>query len=277
MVMPRIVDERGYPLPGFLDWFTRRDELEIQQIELLKQLMSSLNGGKPLAGGPTALLSLADQRRISESGQWVPYTIKSFSLTTARTDFEVIVEGDFIHAWTDGSYAGIGIRYNNTNNDLVYFQRRNPVYGFRFWKLYLTHTAQSGMTLDLMIGREAAAYADSGAGSSLFPQLTAIDKASQHGVAETLNTDILATSLSPTNTPCLFRVMVMLETSGVFSAILTNSASSKTLKFNGGAALAASCPYMFDILVHSGDTVNFQTSASGNVTLRVQEVVGAVQ
>jgi hypothetical protein len=104
-----------------------------------------------------------------------------------------------------------------------------------------------------------------------------LNKASQHGVAETANTDILASDLSPTNTPCLFRVMVMLETSGVFSAILKNGGVSKTLKLNAGVALVASCAYIFDILVHSGDTVNFQTDANGNVTLRVQEIVGGVQ
>ena len=101
--------------------------------------------------------------------------------------------------------------------------------------------------------------------------------ASQHGVAETANTDILASDITPTNTPCLFRVMVMLETTGVFSAILKSATVSKTLKFNAGNSLLANCAYMFDILVHSGDTVNFQTDTSGNVTIRAQEIVGGVQ
>jgi hypothetical protein len=113
--------------------------------------------------------------------------------------------------------------------------------------------------------------------ASILAKLVPLAKASQHGVAETADTDILAADLSPTNTPCLFRTMVMLETSGVFSAILKNGGVNKTLKLNGGTALTASCAYVFDILVHSGDTVNFQTSVSGNVTLRVQEIVGGVQ
>ena len=101
--------------------------------------------------------------------------------------------------------------------------------------------------------------------------------ASQHGVAETANTDILASDITPTNTPCLFRVMVMLETTGVFSAILKSATVSKTLKFNAGNSLLANCAYIFDILVHSGDTVNFQTDTSGNVTIRTQEIVGGMQ
>ena len=108
-------------------------------------------------------------------------------------------------------------------------------------------------------------------------RLVPLAVASQHGVAETADTDILATDITPTNTPCLFRIMVMLETAGVFSAILINATVSKTLKLNAGNSLTASCAYMFDILVHSGDTVNFQTSVGGNVTLRVQEIVGGVQ
>lgn len=101
--------------------------------------------------------------------------------------------------------------------------------------------------------------------------------ASQHAVAETANVDILAADLSPTNTPSLFRIMVMLGTAGVFSAQLKNGGATAVLKLNGATALTAACAYIFDILVHSGDTVNFQTTVSGNVTLRVQEIVGGVQ
>lgn len=108
-------------------------------------------------------------------------------------------------------------------------------------------------------------------------QFTPIEKAAIHGTAETANTDILGTDLSPTNKPCLFRTMVMLETAGVFSVILKKSAVNKKLVCNGGDTLTADCVYIFDVLVHDGDTVNFQTSVSGNVTMRVQELVGAVQ
>ena len=113
--------------------------------------------------------------------------------------------------------------------------------------------------------------------SELEALTTPLAVASQHGVAETANTDILAADITPTNTPCLFRIMVMLDTAGVFSAMLKSGGATKTLKLNAGTALIASAAYMFDILMHSGDTVNFQTSVSGNVTLRAQELVGAMQ
>lgn len=98
-------------------------------------------------------------RKRIESGEWVPYNIKTFALDTARTDEKVVIEGDFIHAWTDGTLNGIGVRIGRVQNDLCYFKRRNPVSGFSFWEFFLTHSAQAGKTLDLMIGREASAQA----------------------------------------------------------------------------------------------------------------------
>ena len=110
--------------------------------------------------GPERALDPVERRKQAEGGKWTPYTVRSFALDTARTDVAIPVEGDFIHAWTDGAYAGIGVRFNKLDNDVVYFQRRNPIYGFGFWQLFLTHTAQAGRTLDLLIGRDASVYAE---------------------------------------------------------------------------------------------------------------------
>jgi hypothetical protein len=110
-----------------------------------------------------------------------------------------------------------------------------------------------------------------------YEQFVPLDIANLHGSAETADTDILASDVTPTNTPSLIRTMVMLETSGVFSIMLKNGGTTKKLKCNGGTTLNADAVYMFDFLVASGDAYNFQTSASGNVTLRVQEIVGGVQ
>lgn len=250
--------------------------------ELLVEVRANVQATRELAKfvrstSPGQGLTSPEQRQMAQTGQFVPYAVKSFALDAARTDEEVVVDGDFIHAWTDGDYAGIGVRYNIRSNDLVYFQRRNPIYGFKFWTLYLTHTAQVGKTLDLLIGREASAYASSYTFAMTLASLIPLEKANQHGVAEVADTDILAAALSPTNTPCLFRIGVMLETAGVFSVMLTKAATTKQIKANAGVALEAGSGYLFDALIHSGDTVNFQTSVSGNVTLRVQEIVAGAQ
>ena len=101
-----------------------------------------------------------DLRNALLSGGKQEYFQKSFSLTSARTDEEVRLEGDFIQAWTDGSLAGVGIRFNSLQSGLVYFDRHNEM-RLRFHRLYLTNTAQAGKTLDVFIGGEASAEATS--------------------------------------------------------------------------------------------------------------------
>ena len=128
----------------------------------------------------------------------------------------------------------------------------------------------------MFAGVELWAYDAATAAWVRVPTLLPVAKAAQHAVAETLNVDILSADLSPSQTPCLFRIMVVLSVAGVFSAQIKNGGTTVVANFNGGVALAADSAYMFDILVHSGDTVNFRTTASGNVTLRVQEIDAGV-
>lgn len=109
-------------------------------------------------------------------------------------------------------------------------------------------------------------------------QFAPLEKENQHNVSITANTDILSSDLTPTNTPCLFRIEVCLNAAGVFSAMVTKADSTQQLKLNSASNLAADAVYMFDILVHSGDSVNFQHSANATLkVLRVQEIVGGVQ
>jgi len=109
-------------------------------------------------------------------------------------------------------------------------------------------------------------------------QFTPIEKANEHNKSVTAATDILSRDLTPTNTPCLFRIMVCLGTAGVFSAMVTKDSSTQQLKLNSAGNLTADAVYLFDILVHSGDTVNFQHSAAATLkVLRVQEIVSASQ
>jgi hypothetical protein len=97
---------------------------------------------------------LAELRKRAESGEYVPYSIKAFALDVAREDEPVECEGEFLHAWTDGTLTGIGLRINSLINDVIYFDRHNVIHGVKFWRLYLTNTAQAGKTLDLAIGRD---------------------------------------------------------------------------------------------------------------------------
>lgn len=105
-----------------------------------------------------------------------------------------------------------------------------------------------------------------------------VQKANEHNTAELADTNILGTALSPTYTPCLFRVMVSFNLAGVFKATITKAANVQTVFFNSGASLIGNSLYIFDLLVHSGDTINFRYSVAATLkVLRVQEIPVGVQ
>jgi len=108
--------------------------------------------------------------------------------------------------------------------------------------------------------------------------LKPIEKAVEHNKSVTANTNILAADLTPTDPPTLFRTMIAFNAAGVFKAIITRDATSVTAEFNAGATLAANSLYIFDMLVHDGDKVNFQYSVSATMlVMRVQEIGLATQ
>ena len=108
--------------------------------------------------------------------------------------------------------------------------------------------------------------------------ITPLEKANEHNTAELANVDILATALIPTNTPCLFRVMVAVDTAGTFRVTITKGGNTQTLIFNNNVNLTANCLFMFDHLVHIGDTINYQHSVNTQLlVLRVQEIVAGTQ
>jgi hypothetical protein len=213
------------------------------------------------------------------------YQPLTISLATARTDLEFQVAGDtFLVTGISGS-ASIKFQYNTAASvDLTLVRSINTP----FASFFLTNTAQAGKTLTILVGRDAAFVARSLEaikladlnGLDIDPvikgQFVPLAKATQRAVAETGGVDILGADLTPTNNPCLFRVMVMLSVAGVFSAQLKNGGTS-VLNFNGGVALTAGAVYMFDHLMGAGDTVNYQTDVSANVTLQVQEIVAGAQ
>lgn len=91
---------------------------------------------------------------------------------------------------------------------------------------------------------------------------------------------ILAADLVPINAPTTFRIMVAMSNVGNFSVIITNGGFTQSLLLNavGGPALAADSLYTFDILISTGDSVNFAYSNTGGTVqlLRVQEIDAAV-
>ena len=93
------------------------------------------------------------------------------------------------------------------------------------------------------------------------------------------STNWLISDIIPTNTPTTFRIEVAVSIAGNFSATITNGGNSQTVIFNvlAGPILIAGGVYIFDLLVHNGDSVNFIYSTTGGIIqiLRVQEIDSA--
>ena len=107
--------------------------------------------------------------------------------------------------------------------------------------------------------------------------LIPIAKASIHGANPEPRKDILGADLIPTYPPCLFRTMICIKSSSLFAVIFKNGNISP-LFLNSGIELNAGCAYIFDVLVHSEDKVNFQVSNNAVIVeLKVQELVGGTQ
>lgn len=108
--------------------------------------------------------------------------------------------------------------------------------------------------------------------------LNPITRANEHNTAELAGVDILAAALAPINTPCLFRAQVAFDAAGVFSATVTSGGVMVPVEFNHGVVLPINSLFMFDMLVHAGDTINFRYSVNSQMLLlRVQEIVAATQ
>lgn len=90
------------------------------------------------------------------------------------------------------------------------------------------------------------------------------------GINITANVNIVSAAnpsalLIPKNTPCLFRIYVVLGTSGIFSVQRLTSGSQVTENMNQGNALTANAAYMFDILVDQGEKIDFQSTSTGTL------------
>lgn len=87
----------------------------------------------------------------------------------------------------------------------------------------------------------------------------------------------LGSDITPTNTPILFRMMVGVSIAGIFKVAITNGGDTQVLNFKESVSLVADSLYNFEILVHSGDTINFRFSTTGGTirVLMVQEIYSA--
>ncbi len=109
--------------------------------------------------------------------------------------------------------------------------------------------------------------------TSLIP----IELASLHDVSLPDSGDNwLETDIIPLVSPTTLRIEVAVSVSGVFSAAITNGENTQVVDFNvtSGPELIGDGVYVFELLVHKGDSINFRYSTDeGKIKiLRVQEI-----
>lgn len=92
------------------------------------------------------------------------------------------------------------------------------------------------------------------------------------------NTNILPNDITPDFPPADFKLQIIMSNSGNFSVVITNGGDSQVGLLNAnspvGITLIPGALYTFDVLVHKGDSINFQYDNTGGTiqTLRVQEI-----
>jgi hypothetical protein len=102
-------------------------------------------------------------------------------------------------------------------------------------------------------------------------------KGSVFNTSVTANTNIFASDLSPTNSPTTFRIYACFDTSGILTVRRTKGGITVSEQLNGGNALVTNGAYMFDIIVESGETINFQYSVNATaIVLKVIEVPSVI-
>lgn len=79
-------------------------------------------------------------------------------------------------------------------------------------------------------------------------------------------TPILASDITPTYSPTLFRIYAVFDTALRFEVLRTVGTITVVEQLNGGANVNAGAAYMFDILVDSGESINFQAYIDGTGT-----------
>jgi len=100
-------------------------------------------------------------------------------------------------------------------------------------------------------------------------------KGSVFNTSITANANIFSSDLSPTYTPCIFRIYCCFDASGVLTVRRTKNGVIVSEQLNSGSALVANAAYLFDIIVDEGESVNLQYSVNATcLKLSVIEISG---
>ena len=100
----------------------------------------------------------------------------------------------------------------------------------------------------------------------------------QNATLPAVNTAWLSSNIRPKHAPCAIRVSVAVDTAGTFSAMMIHHGNTQVLNLNQGSPLVVDSLYIFEVMAHRGDRVNFQYDSTGGIIkiLRVEEIDDSV-
>jgi hypothetical protein len=105
------------------------------------------------------------------------FQVISLTLDAARGDEEIIFSGNFVWAYDASDLeAVVNIKFNNQLSTALPFYRGQVVKGQPFSRLFITHDAQAGKTIELLVVRQSGEFSIENPGS-LFNAVT-VTKAS---------------------------------------------------------------------------------------------------
>lgn len=86
------------------------------------------------------------------------YDLLTFSMASAQTDKEQLIDGYFLYAWTDGTLDGISVKPNSKAHPSIPLEEFGYESAVGFDRLWLTWGAQAGKTLYLFVGRRKGTH-----------------------------------------------------------------------------------------------------------------------
>lgn len=109
--------------------------------------------------------------------------------------------------------------------------------------------------------------------------LPATTAATIHNVTlPAVGNSLIGGAITPSNPPSGFRTEVGITSAGQLTAVIDRGANAQSMLLNVGNNLNSGCLYIFDVTVHSGDTMDLTYSDSSGIiqVIRIEEVSAMV-
>lgn len=154
--------------------------------------------------------------------------------------------------------------YDGTNAKLIKTDasgRVEVIAGFDGTNYKPILTDNNGQILIGTDGTSARAIRTDASGTVFIASDLSYVKESKINLFNTTITDsqpILATDLMASNPPSLFRIYVVISTACTFEVIRKVGTDVVYETLNSGAQLNPNCAYLFDVIVDSGESINFR-------------------